>query len=90
MNERAETVHQELVIKDRKQLTLDGVINVLDFSPETMMLNTSNGTVVIEGKDMKIENLSKEEGRILVCGEIEGFFFKNLTEKTGFFSKLFK
>ena len=83
-----DNVHQDLVIRDKKALTLNGVINVLDFSELEMTLETSSGTVVIEGEDMKIESLSKESGEINVIGKIEGFYYKRPREKKSFISKI--
>ena len=82
-----ENTHQELIIKDKKALTLNAVVNILDFSDLEMTIETSFGTVVIEGEDMKIESLSKDDGIVNVIGRIEGFYYKKQREKKHLFSK---
>lgn len=81
---------QRLVITDRKILTLNGVINVVDFSGKSMTLKTEQGLIIIDGNDLKIENLVSDSGEILVNGEIDGFYYKTDTAKKSFLEKLFK
>ncbi len=83
-----ENNHQELILKDRKTLVLNGVINVLDFSDLEMTIETVCGIIVIEGEEMKIENLSKDDRIINVVGKIDGFYYQKQREKKGFFSKV--
>ncbi len=80
---------QELIVKDKKTLTLNGVVNILDFSELEMTIETVLGTVVVEGEDMKIENLSKDDGIVNVVGKIEGFYYRRQREKKTIFSKIF-
>ena len=83
-----ENTHQELILKDKKALSLNAVVNILDFSDLEMTIETLFGTVVIEGEDMKIESLSKDDGIINVIGRIEGFYYKKQREKKSLFSKV--
>ena len=83
-----DNTHQELIIKDKKTLSLSAVVNILDFSELEMTIETQLGTVVIEGEDMKIESLSKDDGIINVIGRIEGFYYKKQREKKSLFSKV--
>ncbi len=83
-----DNTHQELIIKDKKTLSLNAVVNILDFSELEMTIETQLGTVVIEGEDMKIESLSKDEGTVCVVGRIEGFYYKKQREKKSLFSKV--
>lgn len=82
--------HQKLVITDRKQLILNGVINIIDFSDKSLSLETEQGIVIVDGNNMKIENLASNSGEILVNGEIDGFYYKTVNERKGFFGRLFK
>lgn len=89
--ERSNTsISQELLLKDRKALTLNGVLNIEEFGDNFLALKTEFGDVCIEGSEMKIENLSKETGEILVVGRIDGFFFKTDVENKNWFSRIFK
>ena len=83
-----DNTHQELIIKDKKTLSLNAVVNILDFSELEMTIETQVGPVVIEGEDMKIESLSKDDGIVCVVGRIEGFYYKKQREKKSLFSKV--
>ena len=89
MDNSVETLHQEVLIKDRKSLRIDNVLNILEFTDKGLLLLTGNGTVAIEGDDLKIESLDNETCTAYIVGRIDGVIFKNNTAKQGFFSKLF-
>ena len=50
-----------LIIKDRKTLTLNGVKNVLGFDDGYVSIESELGKLTVEGKDLKIESLTKED-----------------------------
>ena len=81
--------HQQLIIKDRKELTLDGVKNVQGFGEDYLRIETVLGILNIEGSELKIESLTKEDGKIRVVGNISGVFYENQKTKKGFFSGIF-
>lgn len=77
-----------VTIRDRKVLTMGGVKDIRGFDEEGIALETELGRVHIEGKELKIESLSREGGNILIRGEIESVFFTDAPEKRkGLFSR---
>ncbi len=85
------TIRQTLCLKNRETLELDGVLNVEGFAEDLLTLATRAGRVSVEGSDLKIEDLSKGDGRILVTGKIDGVFYTDGgEEKRGLFGKLFR
>ena len=88
MAESAE-VKQELFVKDGKSLSLDGVVSVDGLSDDYLTVNTVSGSISIEGEGLRIDSLTKEDGRIKVIGRIRGIFYKDKQEKEGIFKKLF-
>ena len=84
------TKNYETVIKNRKVLTLNGVINVLSFGEDYLSLATDLGEVIVEGRELKIESLTKENGEILIKGIIDGVFYREQKNDKGFFKKIFK
>lgn len=79
-----------LIVEDRSSLTLDGVDNVLGFDEEYVSLETRLGKIVIEGRTLKIESLSKENGVILISGRINGILYSDEKPAKGVFARLFK
>jgi sporulation protein YabP len=65
------------------------VINVESFDEEYLYISTKLGNIGIEGKGLKIESLTKEDGKILITGEIKGIFYYEEKPKRGI-GKIFK
>ena len=82
-------VKQELVVKDGRLLSLDGVVSVDALGDDYLTVNTVSGSITVEGESLKIESLTKEDGKIKVIGKISGVFYKETVEKQGLFKRLF-
>lgn len=80
----------QTVIDNRESLTMGGVINVECFTEDYLILNTSLGELTVEGENLKIESLTKENGDIYISGKINGVYYKEKTSDKGFFRKIFK
>lgn len=63
-------VAQQITIKDGKSMSVGGVNSVLAFDAEYLKIDTSIGVLHVTGKELIIENLSKEKKEILVLGQI--------------------
>ncbi len=80
---------QTLILKNRRELTLNGVEYVVGFDPEYVALETVYGKLTVEGRDLVIDDLSKKDGKISILGEITSFYFSDKAEKrSGFLSIL--
>lgn len=90
MEENAK-VRQTLCLKNRECLELDGILHVESFAEDALTLSTKAGRITVEGENLKIEDLSKGEGKILVTGRIDAFYYTDgAEEKRGFFGKIFR
>lgn len=82
--------HTTLTIKERSSVTADGVENVLGFDETYVALSTVAGKIIIEGQGLKIENLSKDHGEILISGRISGVFYEEKKTPKGILARIFK
>ena len=81
---------QTLVMTDGRELTLDGVVDIIGFLDGEITLECEGGTITVEGDGLKIDSLIKEGGKISVKGNITGIFRTPAKkEKRGFFEPLF-
>ena len=49
------------------------------------------GKIIIEGQGLKIENLSKDNGEILISGRISGVLYEEAkSSPKGFLARIFK
>ena len=76
-----------LTLHDRKELVLGGILDVVSFDEGEIVLSTNLGDLLIEGEELKIENLSKEKGEIAVRGKISSLYYKDKPQKKKRFDK---
>ncbi|MBP3696305.1 MAG: sporulation protein YabP [Clostridia bacterium] len=80
-----------LVLEDRRLLTLSGVSDVDSFDEETVVVFTDLGELTIRGSDLHINRLSVEVGELTVEGKISALIYsQDAAPKGGFFSKVFR
>lgn len=65
----AEKQHR-LLLEGRQRLLLEGVEEVTSFDETCLMLETNQGSLVVQGEDMHVEQLDVEAGKLVVGGEI--------------------
>ncbi len=74
-------------IEGRELLVAEGVIFVECFDETALVLSTTMGSLNVEGRDLKIEEFSKEAGNARILGRIDGVFY---TEEKRQRKKLFE
>ena len=80
---------QTVVLTNRKQLSLDGVVDVKSFDDMLVCLETNLGILNIEGKQLKITKYIMQTGEIGIEGAIDAFvYMEPQTTKKGFWSKI--
>ncbi len=65
-----------VTMKDRKTLTLTGVTEVVSFDDTAVVLHTSMGTLVIQGQQLQLKNLTLEGGQVAVEGSIDALHYE--------------
>lgn len=73
---------RSIVITLGKSFSMYGVDDIRGFDEGYVSLNTKSGKITVEGNDLKIESLSKEDGHIYVSGDISGVFCESEVEKS--------
>lgn len=69
------------VLYNRGRMELSGIIDVISFSENSVEAEYGEGTIIVEGEDMKIEDFSGEYGKLTVIGRINGFYYFNKKRK---------
>lgn len=70
-----ETTHK-LQLTDRKSLTMTGVTEVVSFEETAVVLHTALGTLVVQGRDLKLKTLSTDGGQVAVDGEVSALIYE--------------
>lgn len=77
-------------IENRNRFEATGIINVLTFNEDTVILNTTLGVLNIKGKNMKVNKLNVDNGDIVIAGEISSLVYSSKEAKGSFLKKMFK
>ena len=85
---------QNLVLENREKLNISGVLDVLSFDDQIVILETELGLLTVKGENLRINKLSLDTADVIVDGEIYnlGYSEKNLDKKSGggILGKIFK
>ena len=81
-----------LILENRKKLSLSGVTDVDSFDEKTVILYTQMGELTIQGKNLHVNGLDVETGEMSVEGDIWALTYgdKDRRGSLGFFGKLFR
>jgi len=87
------THNHNIVLNNKKHLSISGVIRVENFNESTIVLVTEFGQMTIEGAALHISKLSLETGDMNIDGEISGLFYSGDgydRKASGLFGRIFK
>lgn len=82
-----------LSLESRKKLILTGIIEVVSFNEEQIILNTSLGILSIKGKDLKMNKLDVQNGDVVIIGVINACIYTSgepKRKRQNLMSKIFK
>lgn len=61
---------QNLILENREKLTITGVVNVLSFDDQIVIVETQLGLLTIKGEELRINKLSLDSSEVIIDGEI--------------------
>lgn len=80
-----------LILENRKVLTVSGVSDVSGFDEQSVILVTEMGELAVKGNKLHINKFSLETGELNLDGDIYSLTYsENKNTEGGFFSKLFR
>ena len=71
-----------LNLDERKKLSVTAVAEVVSFDEAEIVLRTSLGTLVVQGQELKLRQLTLEGGNGAVEGQIDSLVYEQ-TRQTG-------
>jgi len=90
----ASTAMQNVILENREKLTISGVLDVLSFDDQIVILETELGLLTVKGENLRINKLSLDTTEVIVEGSIGNLSYseKNLDKKSGgsLIGKIFK
>ncbi len=70
MQEKNIKTNHNLILENRKSLTISGITDVDSFDEKAICLYTQLGELTIQGKELHIDSMSVETGDMTVTGDI--------------------
>ena len=86
-------VIQNLILENRGKLSISGVLDVLSFDDQVVILETELGLLTVKGENIRINKLSIDTSEVVVEGDISSLAYsdkENEKIKGNFMSKIFK
>ena len=87
-------VIQNLILENRGKLSISGVLDVLSFDDQVIMVETELGLLTIKGENLRINKLSIDTSEVIIEGDISNLAYSeksgDKTSKGGLMSKIFK
>jgi sporulation protein YabP len=93
MTNNMTNVIQNIVLENREKLNITGVLDVLSFDDQIVILETELGLLTVKGENIRINKLSLDSSEVTIDGEICQLAYseKDTMEKSGgFLNKIFK
>lgn len=84
---------QNLILENRNKLSISGVLDVLSFDDQIVILETDLGMLTIKGENLKINKLSIDTTEVIIEGSINllSYSQKDIERKNeSILSKIFK
>lgn len=83
---------QNLILENREKLSISGVIDVLSFDDQIVILETELGMLTIKGDDLRINKLSIDTQDVIIEGNIYSLSYTEKEDKrsSGILGKIFK
>lgn len=93
MEQKQEDKKSNLVLDNRKKLSVTGVEEVISFNDETIILNTIIGNLTIRGGGLKMNKLDVQNGDMMITGLINSLIYssnKGKKNSESILSRLFR
>lgn len=84
---------QNLILENRNKLSISGVLDVLSFDDQIIIIETQLGLLTVKGDDLRVNKLSIDTSEVIIEGTINSLSYsdKNIDKKNeSIFGKIFK
>ena len=88
---RSRKAPHNVILEDRKRLTVTGVSDVDSFDEQTVVVYTDMGELTLRGNGLHISRLNTETGELNITGTVYAMIYTDeRTKGGGMFSRLFR
>ena len=84
----------KLTMTNRGALLVGGVVDVISFDLNEVLLETEAGMLTIKGQDLHVNRLTLEKGEVDIAGTVDSLLYSDITgygqKAESFFKRLFQ
>ena len=70
-------VIQNLILENRGKLSISGVLDVLSFDDQVVIVETELGLLTVKGENLRINKLSIDTSEVIVEGDISSLTYSD-------------
>ena len=94
MEEKTAQKGHKVVINDRTNGSITGVLDVISFDTKEILLMTELGVLMIKGEELHVKRLSVEKGEADITGRMDSLVYSDMKSAgeaaSNLFGRLFK
>lgn len=94
MDERMTARVHKVNMVNRKNMQITGVMEVISFDVQEVLLETGAGMLHIKGEDLHVKNLNVDKGEVEVDGTVHSFSYSEVSsfkkKSESMISRMFK
>ena len=94
MEERQIPKAHKVVVNNRKASMVTGVLDVLAFDLNEVLLETEQGMLTVKGKDLHVNRLTLEKGEVDLTGHVDCIIYADMkhgpNKKEGMLHRMFR
>ena len=83
MEERQVQKAHKVVLNNRRSVTVTGVLDVLSFDINEILLETEQGMLMVKGSDLHVNRLTLEKGEVDLSGKIDSIQYSDVNKGKG-------
>lgn len=90
-NTQSVSLPQNVILEDRKRLSVSGVSDVDNFDERSVTVYTTLGELSVRGAQLHITSLNIETGELSLEGQVDALLYAlDRPQSGGFFSRMFR
>jgi sporulation protein YabP len=91
MEEKQLSGQHRLILENRKSGSFTGIIDIISFEPDEILLKTELGMLHVRGKALHVNRLDLNKKEVEISGEVEAFLYTGAPhgKAGGFLGKVF-
>ncbi len=93
LTKQGKNMHK-LILTNRGALLVSGVVDVISFDLNEVLLETEAGMLTVRGQDLHVNRLTLEKGEVDISGTVDSLLYSDISgyaqKAESFFSRLFQ